>query len=120
DAPDEKELLMRTMLRSAQLPPNLIDYMARELYPAWFKDAPPLVTQAQAGMSQAATEPLGHAGPPHPHPFHQPGQPDNQDPTRNPGNQFRPRVVGGNDGDMAGSDDQAEPPGGRLPPRGAQ
>jgi hypothetical protein len=101
DKPSEEELLKRMMLRSAQLPPNLIDYMARHLLPEYFEDAPPLVTQTQAGMDQAATEPLGPRAVPHPHPF------------RNPANNLRPRE----EQNPAGSQDQEPPPGGTLPPR---
>ena len=107
DAPDERELLMRTLLRTAALPPNLVDFMARELAPDYFEKAPPLVTKDAAGMAEDATAPLGPDGrpvPPHPHPF------------RNPANAFqRPTLVP--EDHPAGSDDQDLPPGGRLPPR---
>lgn len=99
DAPSEDEVLQRTLLRTAALPPNLVDWMARELLPQYFKGAPPLVTKAQAGMSEAdaATSPLQKAH-----------QPSSSQP-RNPANNF--------DSNPAGSDDQNTPPGGTLPPR---
>lgn len=99
DAPSEDEKLQRTLLRSAALPPNLVDYMARELLPQYFKGAPPLVTKAQVGMNEAdaATTPLQKAAQP------------SERPTRNPANNF--------DVNPAGSGDQTSPPGGTLPPR---
>lgn len=110
DAPSEEETVQRTLFRSAQLPPNLIDYAARKVFPEWFAGAPPLVTQSQAGMAEAATQPL-HGGRPQP-------TPDGSVPPRNPANGFRPHVVPGQaEANPAGSDDQEEPPGGRLPPR---
>lgn len=107
DAPSEEEKLQRALLRAAQLPPNLIDYMARELLPRYFAGAPPLVTKTQAGMlDQAATVPLGPNG-------HNGKAPAKQVPpalaARNPANNFRARVP-------AGSADQTPPPGGTLPP----
>lgn len=92
DAPSEDEKLQRALLQKEQMPPNLVDWLARELLPQYFKGAPPLVTKTQAGMSEsdAATTPLGKA--------HQPGA---SNPTANP----------------AGSGDQDVPPGGTLPPR---
>jgi hypothetical protein len=93
DAPTEDELLIRMILKAAQLPPNLVDYVAREVLPQYFKGAGPLVTKAQAGMSEdaAATRPLGKAQ----------GGGMNDAPAVHP----------------AGSEDQTPPPGGRLPPR---
>lgn len=97
DAPSVEERLMRLLVQNPQLPPNLIDYLARELLPSYFKAAPPLVTKAQAGMveSQAATSPLAKAR------AEQNGGTVNEQPTQFP----------------AGSQDQDVPAGGTLPPR---
>jgi hypothetical protein len=97
DAPSVEERLMRLLVQNPQLPPNLIDFLARELLPAFFKGAPPLVTKAQAGMNEAeaATSPLAKAR------AEQNGGTVNQQPSRFP----------------AGSRDQDVPPGGTLPPR---
>jgi len=100
DAPTEDEQLQRTLLRGAVIPPNLVDYMARELLPQYFKGAPPLVTKTQAGMSEAdaATTPLQKAH-----------QPPASQPKVNPANNFNVNPAGSNDQDV--------PPGGTLPPR---
>jgi len=65
DAPSDEELIQRMLTSKTQLPPNLIDYVAREVFPTFFKSAPSLVTQAQAGMAgdKAATIPLGPTPP---------------------------------------------------------
>lgn len=52
DAPSELELMERVLLKQS-LPPNLVDYAMREVFPHYFKGAPPLVTTAQAGMATA-------------------------------------------------------------------
>jgi len=105
-------------MRSAQLPPNLIDYVARKLWPEYFKDAPPLVTQNQAGMNQAATAPLG-AHVPRPGAGAEYGGPQPQAP-RNPANEFRLRGVPNGqprqDANDAGSMGDLNP-NGTLPPR---
>jgi hypothetical protein len=110
DAPSEEELLRRSLLRAAQLPPNLIDYMARELLPKWFAGAPPLVTKTQAGMmDDAATRQLGANGNGHGSPFGHAPSPVPR--TANPANALRDR------GAPAGSEDQTMPAGGTLPPK---
>jgi hypothetical protein len=98
DAPSVEERLMRLLVQNPQLPPNLVDYLARELLPAYFKGAPPLVTKAQAGMNEAeaATSPLAKA-----RAQQNGGGTVNQRPSQFP----------------AGSQDQDVPPGGTLPPR---
>lgn len=104
DAPSVEEKLMREIIRNPQLPPNLIDFLARELLPQYFKGAPPLITKAQAGMDEAATTPLQKAKQP-------------------PDTQLRgtPRPADRMNGKPpAGSDDQTPPPGGTLPPRTQQ
>jgi hypothetical protein len=102
DAPSEEEKLQRMLVRAAQLPPNLVDYLARKLYPEYFEDAPPLVTQNQAGMAEAATAPLGAH------------HPEGAAAGRNPANQFRLRSLP--EQHPVSSTAQDEPPGGRLPP----
>jgi hypothetical protein len=99
DAPSEDEVASRALFRAAQLPPNLIDFVARKLYPDLFQGAGPLVTKTQAGMSEAdaATTPL------------RPNMPTMNSQTRNPVNEFK--------GAPAGSDDQTPSPNGVLPPR---
>ena len=118
DAPSDEELMQRTLMRSAQLPPNLIDYVARKLWPEYFEDAPPLVTQNQAGMNQAATAPLG-AHVPRPGAGAEYGGPQPQAP-RNPANEFRLRGVPNGqprqDANDAGSMGDLNP-NGTLPPR---
>lgn len=100
DAPSEDEVAKRALFRTAQLPPNLVDFAARKLYPEVFQGAGPLVTQSQAGMGQAATAPLHSNG----------NAPNGQQPgTRNPANQFHVKP--------AGTDDQEPSPNGVLPPR---
>lgn len=100
DAPSVEEKLMREIVRNPQLPPNLIDFLARELLPQFFKGAPPLITKAQAGMDEAATTPLEKS--------RQQQKPNASQSIDNPANDLRY---------PAGSDDQAPPPGGTLPPR---
>lgn len=88
DAPSDEEILQRTLLKQV-LPPNLLDYLPREMWPQYFKDAPPLVTKTQAGMSEdaAATNPITHE------------------------NSGRSQAA------PAGSQDQTPPAGGSLPPK---
>jgi hypothetical protein len=113
DKPDERELLLRMLLRAAQFPPNLIDFLARGVLPDYFKDAPPLVTQNAAGMAQAATVPLGgHNGAPHPHPFMTPSTSPGAGGARYPGS-----WAAGNGAGPAGSNDQEPPPEGSPAPQ---
>jgi hypothetical protein len=111
DAPSEDELLTRMMLRDAQLPPNLVDWMARKLLPEYFEGAPPLVTKTQAGMlDDAATKPLSTNGHGNGHgPIGKMPAPVPR--TANPANSLRDRTA------PAGSQDQTVPAGGTLPPK---
>ena len=101
DAPSEDEVVMRAFLQKEQWPPNLIDYVARELLPQFFKGAGPLVTKQSVGMDEAnaATSPLKKA------------KTAVQQPNPSQANNFSQNPAGSNDQDV--------PPGGTLPPRAA-